>query len=86
MAETSKLRELIEEFRTVVVGRSNIVDAVVPPAIFLVLNALAGLQIATGAHLPSPWRSPCFVWSEVSHWPAVWAAWVLSPWPSWRRG
>lgn len=41
-----KLSELIEEFRVVVLGRSNIIDAIVPPLVFVVLNALVGFQAA----------------------------------------
>jgi hypothetical protein len=41
-----RLRELVEEFRTVVVGRANLIDAIVPPLLFVVLNALFGFQSA----------------------------------------
>lgn len=51
MSERNTFAELIEEFRTVVLERSNIVDAVVPPVAFVVLNALFGLQIATWGSL-----------------------------------
>jgi hypothetical protein len=40
--ETGKARELIEEFRSVVLGRGGILDAMLPPLAFLVANALAG--------------------------------------------
>lgn len=46
MSEKNRLRELTEEFRTVVVQRSNIVDAIIPPVAFLLLNAFVGLQVA----------------------------------------
>ncbi len=46
-----KVRELTEEFRTVVVGRSNITDSIVPPLVFVVINALAGLQVAVTGSL-----------------------------------
>jgi hypothetical protein len=35
-----------EEFRTVVVGRSNIIDAVLPPVIFLILNVFMRFEVA----------------------------------------
>ena len=44
--KTGKVRELTEEFRSVVVGRSNITDSIVPPLVFVVINALWGLQYA----------------------------------------
>jgi hypothetical protein len=40
--ETGKARELIEELRSVVLGRGGILDAVLPPLAFLAVNALAG--------------------------------------------
>ena len=43
---TEKLHELIEEFRTVVVGSSNLLDSILPPVIFVALNALLNLQAA----------------------------------------
>jgi hypothetical protein len=46
MAEGNTFRELTEEFRTVVVERSNIIDAIVSPVAFLILNAFVGLQVA----------------------------------------
>ncbi len=42
--EESKLAELAGEFRAVVVERGHILDAIVPPLIFLILNAILGLQ------------------------------------------
>jgi hypothetical protein len=44
--KTGKVRELTEEFRTVVAGRSNLTDSMVPPLVFVVINALSGLQYA----------------------------------------
>jgi len=41
-----KVRELVEEFRLVFTGRSNLIDSIVPPVIFLIVNALLGFQIA----------------------------------------
>lgn len=41
-----KVRELTEEFRTVFAGRSNVADSIVPPLIFVVMNALLGLEYA----------------------------------------
>lgn len=51
MVKTGKVRELTEEFRTVVAGRSNLTDSIVPPLIFLVINALWGLQVAIAGSL-----------------------------------
>ena len=42
-----KSREVIEEFRTVVIGRSSFSDSILPPILFVVLNALLGLRVAT---------------------------------------
>jgi len=44
--KTSKVRELAEEFRLVFTGRSNLADSIVPPVIFLIINALLGFQVA----------------------------------------
>ncbi len=44
--ETSKFRELLEEFRTVFTGRGNLIDSIVPPVIFLIVNALLGFRYA----------------------------------------
>jgi hypothetical protein len=46
VVKTGKVRELAEEFRTVVAGRSNLTDSIVPPLVFVVINALSGLQYA----------------------------------------
>ena len=46
MVKTGKVRELTEEFRTVFSGRSNVTDSIVPPLIFVVMNAVLGLQYA----------------------------------------
>jgi hypothetical protein len=51
VAKGNKLREVTEEFRTVVVGRSNIVDAVLPPLIFLILNVFVGFEVASWGSL-----------------------------------
>jgi len=42
-----RLREVSEEFRNVVAGRGNIVDAALPPVVFLVLSVVLGLQVAS---------------------------------------
>ena len=49
--KTGKVREITEEFRTVVAGRSNIIDSIVPPLVFVVINALSGLQYAVAGSL-----------------------------------
>jgi len=47
----NKFRELLEEFRTVVAGRSNLADSIVPPIIFLIVNALLGFDYAVWGSL-----------------------------------
>jgi len=47
MATQDRFREISEEFRTVVAGRGNIIDAAAPPIVFLVLNGFLGLQVAS---------------------------------------
>jgi hypothetical protein len=42
----AKLRELVEEFRTVTAGRGNLLDTAIPPVIFLVANPLLGFDYA----------------------------------------
>jgi Protein of unknown function (DUF3159) len=41
-----KLRELLEEFKTVFAGRSNVADSIIPPVIFLIVNSVWGLEYA----------------------------------------
>jgi hypothetical protein len=48
---TSKLYELVEEFRTVFSGRSSLLDSIVPPLIFIALNAWVGFEYAMGGSL-----------------------------------
>jgi hypothetical protein len=48
---TDKLRELLDEFRTVASGRSNILDAIIPPILFLIINALLGFEYAMWSSL-----------------------------------
>lgn len=43
---TNKLQELWEEFQAVFAGRGNLVDTIIPPILFVVLNALAGFSAA----------------------------------------
>jgi len=42
----SKSRELLDELRTVFVGRNSFLDAILPPILFLLVNGLAGFQAA----------------------------------------
>ena len=44
MADESKLAEVTAEFRAVVLERGHILDAIVPPLVFLIVNAILGLQ------------------------------------------
>jgi len=46
-----KVRELGEQFRTVLAGRGKLLDLVLPPALFLLINALVDLQTAGWASL-----------------------------------
>ena len=47
----AKLRELLEEFRTVFAGRSNLADSLIPPIIFLIANPLLGFDHAVWGSL-----------------------------------
>jgi hypothetical protein len=51
VAQENKFQEVAEEFRTVVAGRSNIIDAALPPLVFLLLNALVGFAVASWGSL-----------------------------------
>lgn len=51
MTEGDRFREVADEFRTVVAGRSNIVDALLPPLVFLLLNATLGFVVASWGSL-----------------------------------
>jgi hypothetical protein len=42
----NRLQELWEEFQAVFVGRGNLVDTIIPPILFVGLNALAGFSAA----------------------------------------
>jgi hypothetical protein len=46
-----KLREILEELRMVLAGRSNILDSIIPPLVFVLFNAIWGMQIAILASL-----------------------------------
>lgn len=50
MTQTSKLRELLEEFR-LVLGKGSLLDAIFPPVIFLIVNSIFGFQAAMWASL-----------------------------------
>jgi len=41
-----KVRELLEEFRTVFSGRGNLADSIVPPVLFVLLNAFLSFEVA----------------------------------------
>ncbi len=47
MAE-SKVQELWEELTAVFTGRGNLLDTVVPPVVFVLMNALANFEVALG--------------------------------------
>jgi hypothetical protein len=42
----SKTREILDEFRSVVLGRAQLLDAILPPVVFLAVGALAGTEAA----------------------------------------
>jgi len=46
-----KLNEILEELRMVLAGRSNILDSILPPLFFVLLNAIWGVQVAIWASL-----------------------------------
>ena len=46
-----KLREIVEELRMVLAGRSNFLDTLLPPLFFVLLNAIWGVQVAIWASL-----------------------------------
>jgi hypothetical protein len=48
---SGKLREIGEELRMVLAGRSSVIDSLLPPLLFVILNALWGMAIAIGASL-----------------------------------
>ncbi len=41
-----KAQEVVEEFRTVVLGRSGLLDTILPPIAFLIVQRLAAIQLA----------------------------------------
>lgn len=49
--KTSKSQELIDEFRQVVLGRANLLDSLLPPLLFVILNALLGFDVAMWSSL-----------------------------------
>jgi hypothetical protein len=46
-----KAREIVEELRMVLAGRSNFLDSLLPPIFFVILNAIWGVQVAIWASL-----------------------------------
>jgi hypothetical protein len=51
LAQGDRFQEVVEEFRTVVAGRSNAIDALLPPLAFLLLNAFLGFSVASWGSL-----------------------------------
>jgi hypothetical protein len=43
---TNKIKEMVEEFRSVLGGRGGWADSLVPPLVFIIANALAGFEVA----------------------------------------
>jgi hypothetical protein len=43
---SNRLRELLDEFRAVFAGRNNLLDTIVPPLLFLIVNTTLGLDYA----------------------------------------
>jgi hypothetical protein len=48
---SGKFLEIVDELRTVLAGRSNILDSILPPILFLIINAFAGFEIAMWSSL-----------------------------------
>lgn len=46
MKDQNKFNELVDEFREIVLSRNNILDAILPPLVFLVVNGLFGINQA----------------------------------------
>jgi hypothetical protein len=46
-----KPREILEELRMVLTGRSNIIDSLLPPLLFVILHAVWGMEVAILASL-----------------------------------
>jgi Protein of unknown function (DUF3159) len=46
-----KVREILEELRMILAGRSNVLDSLLPPLFFVLLNAIWGVQVAIWASL-----------------------------------
>jgi hypothetical protein len=46
-----KLREILEELRMVLAGRSSVLDSLLPPLFFVLVNVLWGVQVAIWASL-----------------------------------
>ncbi len=46
-----KAREIVEELRMVLAGRSGFLDSLLPPILFVLLNAIWGVQVAIWASL-----------------------------------
>lgn len=42
----SRFREILEELQLVLAGRNNILDSIIPPVIFVILNAMLGFESA----------------------------------------
>jgi hypothetical protein len=51
--DMDKLGEIADELRKVLAGRSSLVDAIIPPLLFLLTNALFGFQVAMWSALAS---------------------------------
>lgn len=46
-----KLREILEELQSVLAGRGTVLDSLLPPVVFVILNAVLGMQVAIWAAL-----------------------------------
>ncbi|MFN2159761.1 MAG: DUF3159 domain-containing protein [Anaerolineales bacterium] len=51
MNPENRLQEIKEELQSVLTGRGNWLDAVLPPVIFILVNAFAGVNLAVGGAL-----------------------------------
>lgn len=48
-----RIKELFDEFKVVFSGKGGVIDTVIPPLLFLILNAVFGFQTAMWSSLVS---------------------------------
>ena len=77
-----KVQEILEELRTVLAGRRNLLDSLLPPVLFVLLNALWGMQAAIWASLGLAVLTA--IYRLVRGQSLLYALGVSAAWP-WRR-